>query len=119
MGYAIIQTGGKQFSVREGDLVEVPSLDQKPGSDVEFEVLLYSAAGHVDVGSPVVPGSRAKGTVVAHGRGKKVLVLKKKKRKHYKKMHGHRQNFTAVRIDSIGGPQAVEEAGAGAQNQDA
>lgn len=102
MAYAIIQAGGKQFRVTEGQVVRVPSLAAKVGSSVEFDVLVSGNGDSVDVGAPLVDGSRVTGVVVEHGRGPKIIVFKKKRRKQYKKTHGHRQDFTAVRIESIG-----------------
>jgi large subunit ribosomal protein L21 len=101
VAYAIIQAGGKQFKVNEGDVVKVPSLTAEVGSSVEFDALLAADGDAVKVGE-ALGGQRVTGTVVDHGRGIKVIVFKKKRRKQYKKTHGHRQNFTAVRIDSVG-----------------
>lgn len=97
MAYAIIQAGGKQFHVTEGEVIRVPSLTAEVGSSVEFDALLRADGDQIEVGD-----SRVKATVVEHGRGPKIIVFKKKRRKQYKKTHGHRQNFTAVRIDSLG-----------------
>lgn len=97
MAYAIIQSGGKQFRVSEGEVVRIPSIKAEVGASVEIESLLHTDGDTVRVG-----GDQVKATVVEHGRGKKVIVFKKKKRKQYKKIHGHRQDFTAVRIDSVG-----------------
>jgi len=97
VAYAIVQTGGKQFRVSEGDVVEVPSLTAEVGDSVELETLLEADGQSVELG-----GGKITATVVRHGRGPKIIVFKKKRRKQYKKTHGHRQNFTAVRIDSIG-----------------
>ncbi|HKY05308.1 MAG TPA: 50S ribosomal protein L21 [Blastocatellia bacterium] len=102
MAYAIIQSGGKQFRVQEGEIVQVPSLVAEVGSAVEFDVLVSGDGGSVNIGAPVVGGLRVSGTVVEHGRGPKIIVFKKKRRKQYKKTHGHRQNYTAVKIDSLG-----------------
>ena len=102
MAYAIIQAGGKQFRVNEGEVVRVPSIAAEVGSSVEFDALLQGEGGQVDVGTPSLEGRRIRATVVAHGRAPKIIVFKKKRRKQYKKTHGHRQNFTAVRIDSVG-----------------
>lgn len=114
MAYAIIQAGGKQFRVTEGQVVRVPSLAAKVGSSVEFDVLVSGNGDRVDVGAPLVDGSRVTGVVVEHGRGPKIIVFKKKRRKQYKKTHGHRQDFTAVRIESIGAesrkPEKAEKA---------
>ncbi|HSE98960.1 MAG TPA: 50S ribosomal protein L21 [Blastocatellia bacterium] len=102
MAYAIIQTGGKQFRVSEGEVIRVPSMAAEVGSSVEFDVLVSGGDEQISIGTPVMDGSRVTGTVVEHGRGAKIIVFKKKRRKQYKKTHGHRQDYTAVRIDSIG-----------------
>ena len=109
MAYAIIQAGGKQFRVSEGEVVQVPSLAAEVGASVEFEALLSADGDQVDVGTSALAGLRVSATVVEHGRGRKVIVFKKKRRKQYKKTHGHRQNFTAVRIDSVGATSAETE----------
>ena len=101
MSYAIIRTGGKQFRVEEGATVRVPSLDKRAGEAVEFEALVIGDDGGTRVGAPLVDGARIGGTVVEHGRGDKMIVFKKKRRKQYKRTRGHRQNYTAVKIDSI------------------
>ena len=101
MAYAIIQAGGKQFRVNVGDVVQVPSLTAEVGSSVEFDALLAADGDEVKIGESL-EGQRVTGTVVEHGRARKIIVFKKKKRKQYKKTHGHRQDFTAVRIESVG-----------------
>ena len=102
MSYAIIRSGGKQFRVAEGQTVRVPSLGEQAGASVEFDVLVVGGDNETKVGSPIVDGARVAGTVVEHGRGDKIIVFKKKRRKQYKRTQGHRQNYTAVKIDSIG-----------------
>jgi large subunit ribosomal protein L21 len=102
MSYAIIRSGGKQFRVAEGQTVRLPSLGERAGESVEFDVLVVGGEGETKVGSPIVDGARVAGTVVEHGRGDKIIVFKKKRRKQYKRTQGHRQNYTAVKIDSIG-----------------
>jgi large subunit ribosomal protein L21 len=102
MAYAIIRSGDKQFRVEEGATVRVPTLATRVGETVELEALVIAGEDGVKVGSPVVDGARVSGTVVDHGRGPKVIVFKKKRRKQYKRTQGHRQNYTTVRIDSIG-----------------
>ena len=102
MAYAIIRSGGKQFRVEEGATVRVPSIDKQAGEQVELEALVVSGDGGIKVGSPAVEGAGVKGTVVDHGRGTKVIVFKWKRRKQYKRTQGHRQNYTTVKIDSIG-----------------
>lgn len=102
MAYAIIETGGKQFRVTEGEVIHVPSMAAEVGSSVEFDALLEGDGGQVEVGKSTLEGRRVTATVVEHGRGQKIIVFKKKRRKQYKRTHGHRQNFTAVRIESVG-----------------
>ena len=99
MAYAIIQAGGKQFRVTEGEVVRIPSISAEVGAAVELDALLQAVGESIQIG---LSGNQVKGIVVEHGRGKKVIVFKKKRRKQYKKIHGHRQGFTAVRIESIG-----------------
>lgn len=103
MAYAIIRTGGKQFRVCPGDVVRVPNLaDKKEGDKVEFdEVLIAGDDKGVRIGAPSVSGARVTATVLKNGRGPKIIVFKFKKRKHFKRIKGHRQGFTAVKIDSI------------------
>ena len=98
MPFAIIKTGGKQFVVEQGSTVRIPSLAADPGKSIEIDALLTGSAE----GSPVLGAAKISATVVEHGRGTKFLVFKKKRRKHYKRTQGHRQGYTAIRIDSIG-----------------
>ena len=102
MAYAIVQAGGKQFRVVEGEVVRIPSISAEVGSSIELETLVQSDGERIEVGAPLLDGARVTATVVEHGRGPKIIVFKKKRRKQYKKIHGHRQDFTAVRIESIG-----------------
>ena len=97
VAYAIIQAGGKQFRVAEGEVVRIPSISAEVGESVDLQSLLQTDGASVEIG-----GDQIKATVLEHGRGKKVIVFKKKRRKQYKKIHGHRQDFTAVRIDFVG-----------------
>jgi large subunit ribosomal protein L21 len=103
MSYAIIRSGGKQFRVEEGATVRVPLLDKQAGESVELDVLLLAAGeGEPKSGSPLVEGARVAATIVDHGRDDKIIVFKKKRRKHYKRKQGHRQGYTTLKIDSIG-----------------
>ena len=102
MAYAIIRSGDKQFRVEEGGTVRLPSINKEAGETVELEALVVEGDDGVKVGSPLVEGARVTGTVVEHGRGDKIIVFKKKRRKQYKRTQGHRQNYTTVKIDSIG-----------------
>ena len=102
MAYAIIRSGGKQFRVTEGEVVRLPLIAADIGASVDLAVLARGDAQSIEIGSPELDGARVSGTVVEHGRGDKVIVFKYKRRKQYKKTHGHRQDYTAVLIDSIG-----------------
>ena len=98
----VIKTGGKQYRVSEGDKLEVETLDAAPGDNIEFsEVLLLRDGDNVEVGSPLIEGAKVTATVLAHGRGKKVHIVKFKRRKHYRRQMGHRQNCTRVEITGI------------------
>jgi large subunit ribosomal protein L21 len=102
--YAIFETGGKQVQASPGERLRVEKLPAEVGSKVEFErVLLVHNDGKIQVGRPYVEGARVVGTVIGHDRDKKVLVFKKKRRKQYRRTHGHRQAFTAVSIEKIEG----------------
>jgi large subunit ribosomal protein L21 len=101
MAFAIIRSGGKQFRVEEGATVRLPSIDKEAGETVEFETLVLGG-DETKIGAPAVEGARVTGTVVEHGRDAKIIVFKKKRRKQYKRKQGHRQGFTAVKIDTIG-----------------
>jgi large subunit ribosomal protein L21 len=102
MDYAVIRTGGKQYRVAPGDIVHIEKLTGEAGSHVEFtEVLLASDGGNVHVGTPLVTGARVTGEIVRQGKAKKILVFKKKRRKNYRRHHGHRQLQTTVRVTAI------------------
>jgi large subunit ribosomal protein L21 len=102
--YAVIKAGGKQYKVSPGDVVRVEKLEQEAGSTVEFgEVLALNNDQNLVVGSPLVANARVSGTVVESGKAKKVLIFKYKRKKQYKVFRGHRQRFTAVKIDAIQG----------------
>ena len=100
--YAVIETGGKQYRVAEGDTLYVEKLDGDVGDTVSFDrVLLVADGDSVNVGSPTVSGAEVSGEIVGHGRDKKVIVFKFKRRKDYRRRNGHRQSFTAVKINSL------------------
>jgi len=102
--YAVIKAGGKQYKVSPGDVVRVEKLEQEAGTPVEFgEVLALDNDQNLVVGSPLVANARVSGTVVGTGKAKKVLIFKYKRKKQYKVFRGHRQRFTAVKIDAIQG----------------
>lgn len=100
--YAIIQTGGKQYRVAEGDVVLVEKLEAAEGDVVEFDrVLTVVKDGAVLVGKPVLEDAKVTGKVMAQGKGKKILVFKYKAKSNYRKRQGHRQPFTKVVIEKI------------------
>jgi large subunit ribosomal protein L21 len=100
--YAIVRAGGKQYRVQAGDTIYVERLLQPVGETVTLEeVLLVGGEGEARVGAPRVDGAKVVGTVVEQGRDHKVRVFKYKKRKHYRRTRGHRQSFTALRIDKV------------------
>jgi large subunit ribosomal protein L21 len=101
MTHAVIRTGGKQFLVEEGKTIRVPLVDADAGKSIELDVLVAST-GETNVGAPAVDGVKVTATVVDHGRAPKIIVFKKKRRKHYKRKQGHRQDYTTLKIDSIG-----------------
>ena len=100
--YAVIKSGGKQYRVESGAKLRLEALTADVGANVSFDqVLLVGSGDAVKVGAPLVSGAKVKGTVLAHGRGDKVKIFKLRRRKHYQKTQGHRQNYTEVRIDDI------------------
>lgn len=100
--YAVIQSGGKQHRVTEGLVIRLEKLDVETGASVEFDKVLMVAQGeNVKVGVPYIDGSTVTAEVVAHGRGKKVKIVKFRRRKHSRKQQGHRQWFTEVKITGI------------------
>jgi large subunit ribosomal protein L21 len=102
--YVIFESGGKQFQASPGERLRLEKLDAEVGSEVQFDrVLLVHRDGKIQVGRPYLEGARVVGTVLEQDRDKKVLVFKKKRRKQYRRTHGHRQAFTAVTIDKIEG----------------
>lgn len=102
MSFAIIRTGGKQFTVEKDATVRVPSVDKEVGSSVDLEVLALTEGSETRVGSSLGDGAKVTATVVDHGRAPKIIVFKKKRRKQYKRTKGHRQGYTTLKIDSIG-----------------
>lgn len=100
--YAIIQTGGKQYKVEQGQTLYIEKLNAAEGETVELPVLMVVDGEKTTVGTPVVEGVTAKAKVVAHGKGKKVIVFKYKPKKNYRKKTGHRQPYTKIEIESLG-----------------
>lgn len=100
--YAVIETGGKQYRVEEGATLKVERLDAEPGAAVTLDKVLLVADGEqVQVGAPTVKGASVQAKVLRHGRDKKVVVFKFKAKAHYRRKRGHRQGFTALRIEKI------------------
>ena len=100
--YAVIATGGKQYRVAEGDVVRIEKLAAELGATVEFDkVLLVGNGSDVKIGAPLVAGSKVSGIVAKHGKGDKKVIVKFRRRKHYKRAGTHRQFFTDVKITGI------------------
>ena len=100
--YAVVNIAGHQVKVDKGQRLRVPRLAVEEGTTQEFtDVLLVSNEGETQIGSPTVEGASVSATVVGHGRGEKILVIKKKRRKKYRRRNGHRQNYTEIQVDEI------------------
>ena len=100
--YAVFRTGGKQFRAEPGKMIRVPSMDMEPGETITFDdVLLTSYGSETQVGAPVVDGATVKAEILRHGRDKKIVVFKRKRRKGYRRKQGHRQGFTEIRVAEI------------------
>ena len=102
--YAVIKSGGKQYRVTPGEKLKVETLPADVGAEVVLDQVLMIGEGEtVRLGQPVLAGATVKAIVVGHGRGDKVTIFKMRRRKHYQKHQGHRQNYTELKIDSIVG----------------
>ncbi len=102
--YAVVKTGGKQYKVAAGEKLKVEQLTADVGAAVVLDcVLMVGDGDSVRLGQPTIAGALVQATVVAHGRGKKVKIFKMRRRKHYQKHQGHRQNYTELSIDAIVG----------------
>ena len=102
--YAVIKTGGKQYRVSAGEKLKVESIRAEIGALIVLDQVLLVADGEkVTAGTPLVSGATVKATVVGHGRGEKVTIFKLRRRKHYRKTLGHRQNYTEIEINGISG----------------
>jgi large subunit ribosomal protein L21 len=100
--YAVVKTGGKQYRIQEGEILRVEKLDADQGASITLdEVLLVADGDNIQVGTPYIEGGRVSATVKGHGRGKKINIVKLRRRKHYRKRMGHRQHFTELHIDTI------------------
>jgi large subunit ribosomal protein L21 len=102
--YAVIKTGGKQYKVSAGEKLKIESIPAEVGSQIELDQVLMVADGDkITAGTPLVSGAVVKATVVSHGRGEKISIFKLRRRKHYRKTLGHRQNYTEIEINGITG----------------
>ena len=100
--YAVIKTGGKQYRVVAGEKLKVEQIPADVGSEITIDqVFMVGEGDAVKIGTPVVAGASVKATVVSHGRHDKIKIFKMRRRKHYQKHQGHRQNYTELRIEAI------------------
>lgn len=104
--YAVIQTGGKQYRVQPGDIVQIEKQDGEVGSALKFDQVLFLSKGNeeaaqITLGKPFVPSALVEGEIVGQGRGEKILIVKMKRRKQYRRTQGHRQNYTQILVTQI------------------
>ncbi|MFL6581985.1 MAG: 50S ribosomal protein L21 [Burkholderiales bacterium] len=99
--YAVIKTGGKQYRVSPGEKIKVEQLPAGIGSQINLEVLMIADGEKVSIGTPFVAGATVQATVVSHGRHDKVHIFKMRRRKHYQRHGGHRQNYTEIQIGAM------------------
>ena len=100
--YAVIKTGGKQYRVVAGEKIKVEQIPADVGSEITIDQVFMVGEGEsVKIGTPVVSGAVVKATVISHGRHDKIMIFKMRRRKHYQKHQGHRQNYTELRIEAI------------------
>jgi large subunit ribosomal protein L21 len=109
--YAVIKTGGKQYRVTPGEKLKVEKLLGEVGSDVTIDKVLMMVDGdNVTIGAPLIAGASVPATVLAHGRGDKVMIFKFRRRKHYRKTQGHRQGYTEIQIGDFGSSKPAKVA---------
>ncbi|WP_074927658.1 50S ribosomal protein L21 [Nitrosomonas eutropha] len=100
--YAVIKTGGKQYRVQVGNKLKVETLPAEVGSDIQLDQVLMVADGEiVSTGAPLLDQAKVSATVISHGRRDKIRIFKMRRRKHYRKQQGHRQNYTEIQITGI------------------
>lgn len=100
--YAIVKTGGKQYKIHEGDIIRVEKIPGSVGNPISFDkVLMFSDGENVSIGKPALDNVTIKGRIVEQGKNKKIIVFKYKRRKRYRRKQGHRQEYTAIKIDQI------------------
>ena len=103
MSYAVIQTGGKQYKVKAGEIIKIERLENsKPESKVEFkEILAYGDEKNLELGMPIIPGAKVEADLLKNGKNRTVLIFKKRRRKNSRRKNGHRQQFSLIRINKI------------------
>lgn len=102
--YAVIKTGGKQYRVVAGEKLKVEQIPADVGAEITLDQVLMVGEGEsVKIGAPLIAGAKVTAKVIAHGRGPKVKIFKMRRRKHYQKHQGHRQNYTEIQISNIAG----------------
>ncbi len=113
--YAIVETGGKQYRVSEGDIVRIEKRGGEPGQEILLDKILLVGSGEegLQVGTPYLEDVRVRAEILAQGRGRKIRVFKFKRRKDYRKAQGHRQDYTGIRIKAIEHGQTGTQAGGG------
>ena len=100
--YAVLKTGGKQYKVTAGEKLKIEQLPGEVGSEIVLDqILMVSDGDDTSIGTPLVDGASVSAKIISHGRGKKVKIFKLRRRKHFKKQQGHRQNYTEVEIEQI------------------
>ena len=102
--YAVVKTGGKQYRVTQGEVLKVEKLDGNEGDSIELnDVLMIADGDNLKIGTPLVDGGKVTATIKSHGRGKKIEIMKFRRRKHHQKKTGHRQYYTELEITGING----------------
>ena len=102
--YAVVKTGGKQYKVAQGEYLKVEKLEGNEGDTVELnDVLMIADGDNLKIGTPLLDGGKVTATIKSHGRGKKVEIMKFRRRKHHQKKTGHRQYYTEIEITAING----------------
>ena len=119
--YAVIKTGGKQYRVVADDVIEIERTGAEEGDIIEFPVLMVAGEGDVEIGTPLIDGATVAAQVLALSRGPKIIIFKKKRRKHYRRKNGHRQDLMQVQITEIltGGKKPSKKAAAPAAKAEA
>ena len=119
--YAVIKTGGKQYRVAAEDVIEIERTGAEEGDIIEFPVLMVAGEGDVEIGTPLIDGATVAAQVLALSRGPKIIIFKKKRRKHYRRKNGHRQDLMQVQITEIltGGKKPSKKAAAPAAKAEA